>query len=262
MRVIDIKESGYTAMPSVYIELLKQRLNEIEDPCIVTDGSSIYYAAHSGNHFGVVEDGTKVLNCQSIYLGENISLGDQELDVDRMYDDGEFCYRLPEGIVDKVTRCDKGTNNLFSLYKEETELGQRIMVFKQHVKGNDVELRYDVTNLDSIESMIEHCLTYTPKEINLSKYKDMLLYFGRELNLHYKFDAYKYEYYRYLINLGNMHFCKSPKRYAPRDLLSSIESEGYYVNIPDDIINIITGKHKIYNKIKMVTNSYRQHIGL
>lgn len=262
MRVIDIKESSSKAIPKVYQQLLRERIQVIEDPCMVIDSDHLYYVAHSNNHIGVIENDNKILNCQSILLGENISLGDNSVDVDRMYDDGVFCYRIPEDVVDKVTRCDKNTNNHFSLYKEETETGGSLMIFKQHIGGEDVELRYDITDLDSIESMIEHCLTYTPTEISLTKFKEVLLYLGHELNLYYKFNPYKYEYYRYLINLGNKHYCKSPKPYPPSSLLSSIKGGGFYINIPDDIVDMMLGKNETYNKVRLVTDSYRQHIGL
>ena len=256
MQVFKLYEENTEIIYKPYAKLLSEKMPNIQDPRTIVDGDEKYFVAHYENTFGVISENEENLPVRYLIFG-NKEEGKQ-----RIFEEGNNCYHMPEGENHYAVKRKKDSSNMYGLYfssKTPNLLDKDCLLFSQRVDDTYATFEYDLSFLQSLEKQIDFCMTHNPGKIDLSELRDYII-FCKRVRTSYKYNFLDESYSKILFGRDNDKYILSPAHYKASSFRESLAYKGLYTKIPEDLAAIITGDHVKYNHTKKLIDCYKEHI--
>ena len=258
MKIIEAREVSDESIVEKGKEILGKRLCEVLDTHVITDGDKTYVAAHEyTGTIGIVRETQYGL--KPMYFFQNDSRGD----ISRRFEDESFDYYINNSAnPNKVALTDLNNHNEYSLTAMQApiDLSPMGITFDQYDSGLDktLEFQYYVNGLTKLEDALDYAQEYFPGFIRVKEVKMFLNQFKKRQQL-YSYKEKSGKYYSPII-LAKFIVGTNPIGHEPEKLISELCENGFYTSIPDELVKLMTGTHKVYNELKEIEKAYKRHI--
>lgn len=257
MRIIEARDVCDKSIIEKGKEILGKKLCEVLDTHVITDGDKTYVAGHEyTGTIGIVRETEYGL--KPMYFFQNYS----RVDTGERFQDDDYDYFINNEGKKVVSLTDLNNRNEYTLNAMENpiDLSPIGITFAQYDSGKDRTLEYQfyVNGLDTLEAALDYAKDYFPGFIRVKTVEMFLNQLKKRQQL-YTYNEKSGKYYSPII-LGKFIVGTNPIGQEPEKLISELCENGFYTNIPDELVNLMLGKHKVYNELKEIEIAYKRHI--
>lgn len=259
MKVINVKQANNLIDTAKCEKILEQELRIVKNPQVIVNDEKAFYVAEGFDKVGIVREKKKDLQPAYLYQMDNDKIHKEE------YETEGYSYCMLDGELGQrsVSAFDINSHDECSLsvIPNKVHLRKFNVFFNQYQSGTDTDLQfqYNVEDLERLEDIIDYCNNHIPNAIRLETVKMMFNHFVYKKYL-YGLGVDGKTYYAPLFRIGDYVFGTSPISYSSGTIYSKIADRGLYTEIPDELITLMNGTNKEYNKLKLVNDYYKESI--
>lgn len=254
MEIKRVSDESYESI-SAYLDLILTMTTNLKDLCFVNHDGKKIMITQFGTMTALVENDNGKLT--SYFLGKTPSQVDCFSSEDYLYEMREE----EDGI--EVKRNDLGTKDIYRLsYLYPIENHPRYIVEYLHYidkLASSVDYSYDVTSRGSLESSLLFCDHHYPDKIVVNVLKQ---YFIKAYKRKYTYalGLNDEKYHQPRIEIGPLLLGHKRLLLDAGGFIEALGNKGFISKIPEDLSSLLRGDNETYNRLKLVSNEYRNFI--
>lgn len=263
MKVIEAREVSDKSVVEKGKNILRRKLFDVLDPYIITDGDKTYFVCHGNTGtVGIVRE-TKY-GLKPMYFYPNGEKDNQKKSgAVESFEDEDFHYFINNEGNKVVSLTDLKNHNEYTLtaMTNPMDLSPMGITFDQYDSGKDATLEYQfyVNGLTRMDVALDYAKEHFPGFIRVKTVKMALNHFKKIQHL-YAYKEKSGKYYSPVTLFNKFIIGTNPIGYEPEKLISELCDDGFYTNIPDELVKLMTGRHEVYNELKEIEKAYKRHI--